>query len=84
MPTIVGILTFMSRINFVLSKVEHEKSFITSGPGTDPHSLLMLKHKSLFSRTKISLLILYIITGKYSNLTKETKKMDIDSKAVRA
>ena len=32
MPTIVGILTFMSRINFVLSWVEHEKSFITSGP----------------------------------------------------
>ena len=32
MPTIVGILTFMSRINFVLSRVEHEKSFITSGP----------------------------------------------------
>ena len=33
MPTIVGILTFMCRINFVLSRVEHEKSFITSGPG---------------------------------------------------
>ena len=33
MSTIVGILTFMSRINFVLSRVEHEKSFITSGPG---------------------------------------------------
>ena len=32
MPTIVGILTFMSRINFVLSRVEHGKSFITSGP----------------------------------------------------
>ena len=31
MPTIVGILTFMSRINIVLSWVEHEKSFITSG-----------------------------------------------------
>ena len=31
MPTIVGILTFMSRINFMLSLVEHEKSFITSG-----------------------------------------------------
>ena len=31
MPTI-GILTFMSRINFVLSWVEHEKSFMTSGP----------------------------------------------------
>ena len=32
MPTIVGILTFMSRINFVLSQVEHEFFFITSGP----------------------------------------------------
>ena len=32
MPTIVGILTFMSRKNIVLSWVEHEKSFITSGP----------------------------------------------------
>ena len=32
MPTIVGILTFISRINFVLSRVEHEKSFITLGP----------------------------------------------------
>ena len=33
MPTIVGILTFISRINFVLSRVEHEKSFITSHSG---------------------------------------------------
>ena len=33
MPTIVGILTFMSRINFLLSCVEHGKSFITSAPG---------------------------------------------------
>ena len=32
MPTIVGILTFMSRKNFMLSLVEHEESFITSGP----------------------------------------------------
>ena len=32
MPTIVGILTFMSRINFVLSWVEYEKSFITLRP----------------------------------------------------
>ena len=31
MPTIVGILTFIGRINFVLSRVEHGKSFITSG-----------------------------------------------------
>ena len=32
MPTIVGILTFMSRKNFMLSWIEHEKSFITSRP----------------------------------------------------
>ena len=32
MPTIVH-LPFMSRINFSLSCVEQEKSFITSGPG---------------------------------------------------
>ena len=31
MPTSVGILIFMSRINFVLSCVEHEKGFIASG-----------------------------------------------------
>ena len=32
MSTIVDILTFMSRINFVLSCVKHGKKFITSGP----------------------------------------------------
>ena len=32
MPTPVGVLTFMSMINFVLSRVEHEKSFITLWP----------------------------------------------------
>ena len=31
MPTIVGILTFMSRKDFILSGVEHGKSFITLG-----------------------------------------------------
>ena len=43
MPKIVGILTLMSRINFVLSVVEYEKSFITSGlifyPG--PENLIL-------------------------------------------
>ena len=33
MPTIVGILTLMSRINFILSQVEHEKKFYNIGPG---------------------------------------------------
>ena len=32
-PTIVGISTFMTRENFMLSWVEHEKSFITLVPG---------------------------------------------------
>ena len=40
LPTIVGILTFMSRINFVLSSVEYEKSFITWGPGQSSECLL--------------------------------------------
>ena len=30
MPTIIGILTFMSWINFMLCRVEHDKSFKTS------------------------------------------------------
>ena len=33
MSTIVGILTFISRVNFVLSYVEYGKSCIKSGPG---------------------------------------------------
>ena len=33
MPTIVGILTFMSMINFMLVELSMKKSFITSGPG---------------------------------------------------
>ena len=32
MPTIDGILTFLSWINLLLSLVEHEKGFINSGP----------------------------------------------------
>ena len=53
MPTIVGILTFMSRIKFMLSRVEHEKSFITSGPGK-PRLARILKfpfHSDGFSQT---------------------------------
>ena len=37
MPTIVGILTFMSRINFVLSLVEHGKSLTILGPRLCPN-----------------------------------------------
>ena len=41
MPTIVGILTFMSRINFMLSWVENENSFITSGPAAHLRDILV-------------------------------------------
>ena len=33
MPTIVGIFIFISNENFLLSWVEHEKCFMTFGPG---------------------------------------------------
>ena len=48
MPTIVGILTFMSRINFVLGRrVEYEKCFITPGPGSIwfSKSQIVLQHE---------------------------------------
>ena len=41
--SIVGILRFMSRINFNLSSVEHEKSFINSGTGFTETCLLFNK-----------------------------------------
>ena len=34
MPTIIGILTFMSRMNLSLSRVEHEKLFNNLGART--------------------------------------------------
>ena len=42
MPTTVGILKFMTRTNFTLSSAEHEKSFITSGPGLSTGWLHMI------------------------------------------
>ena len=45
MPTTVGILTFMSWINFMVSWVEHEKSCITSGRIMNLHVTLMLPTK---------------------------------------
>ena len=47
MPTIVGILTFMSKKNFILRCVENEKIFMTSVPGL----------KSVKSDGKIALLL---------------------------
>ena len=40
MQTLIGIFIFISREIFMLSSVEHEKSFITSGPDLSFHCLL--------------------------------------------
>ena len=37
MPTIISIFIFISRVNFMLSWVEHEKRFITLGPNLSKH-----------------------------------------------
>ena len=42
MPTIVGIFIFISRENFMLSRVEYEKSFITSEP--DKYFFIIISH----------------------------------------
>ena len=49
MPTIVGIFILISRGNFMLSRVEHEKSFITSKPRLP---LPILSIKAIFSCIK--------------------------------
>ena len=46
MPTIVGILTFMSRKNVMFNGVEHDKIFITSGSAFV--SLTVLHVKRIF------------------------------------
>ena len=54
MPTIVGILTFMNRINVYSAELSIEKVFITSGPGQSKMSLIhvcLLKlQKLLFTK----------------------------------
>ena len=46
-PIIVGILTFMSRIYFVLSRVVHGKSFITSWPGVSREDAIRVSLPSI-------------------------------------
>ena len=62
MPTIVGILTCMSRINFMLGWAESERSFITSGPsvhvsGTKMSYMLLLVLFSILSFGFLSFLV---------------------------
>ena len=82
MPTIVGILTLMSRINFVLSGVEHEKSFITSGPGFGVCLLQSLNnssgHLSNTQRHRMTIENL-ILDGQVHTLFSENKTMSTDA-----
>ena len=41
---ILALSVFMSSLNLILSRVEHEKSFITCGPGQSQTSLII--HRS--------------------------------------
>ena len=67
MPTFVRILIFMSRKNFMLSSVEHEKSFITLGPG-----FLSLYHTYLLIRWGVP----YNSAIKWAPLPNNTKALD--------
>ena len=52
MPTIDGIFTFMSRNYFMLSLVEHEKIFITSGP--DHAKSISLSKRTLNAKFQVA------------------------------
>ena len=53
MPIMFGIFLFSSSGNFMLSRVEHEKSFITSGPG---YLVIYTKYYKTGCRTCFALL----------------------------
>ena len=58
MSRIFGILTFMGRINFMLSKIEHEKSFITLGPGVSSMSPQVLTTPTIDATVTLLLFML--------------------------
>ena len=64
MPTIIGILTFISMINFMLSWVEHEIFLITSGPCL----LKMLKSYIQWASLPAKIVIFFAIQFFFSNL----------------
>ena len=45
-PTSIGIITFMSKIKFMLSSVEHETSFISSSPGYKEEDMMSVYNLS--------------------------------------
>ena len=63
MPIVVGILTFINKIDFMLSRVKHEKSFITLGPRADIDEDLVL-----WMMTKIYCYNLFIMSLKSTTM----------------
>ena len=70
MPTIVGILTFISRINFILSWVEYEKSFIASG--LDSTLVSVVSNGANICRLKHKYLVLWAVWSGFILLSKPT------------
>ena len=56
MPTIVGILTFMSGINFMISPVEYEKCFLTSRLYNRPSKVIKLDKFRISTKQRIKYL----------------------------
>ena len=53
----------MCRINFMLSRIEHEKSFITSGPGVSSMSSQVLTTQTIDAKVTLLLFMLnYSVT----------------------
>ena len=72
MPTIVGILTYMSEENFMLIWVEHEKSFITSGPGEHKFKSQSNNIISVSGIIRVKMIYLFVVnhTRKTSQINK--------------
>ena len=64
MPTIVGIFIFISRENFMLSWIEHEKSFITLGPRGCIRSIAQIKKNKPHSSS--SFFFLFVVSRRFS------------------
>ena len=72
MPTIVGILTFMSRLNFMLSWDEHEIFFITSGPDFTEGRMNLPREAIGCTWVQFDILTQLLLEGVHTSISKET------------
>ena len=60
MPKILGTLTFMSRVSYVLNCVEHEKSYLTSELNFSGIKTIIIRNSSKMTEAlQVSLFTLY-------------------------